>query len=47
MGVVNEGEFKEGAWMTIDQGESWGDVNKAATGGEAQGGVTTMILNRK
>ena len=45
MGVVDEGEFKEGAW--VNKAKVEGDVNKASTGGEVQGGVTTMIPNKK
>ena len=44
MGVVDEGEFREGAW--VNKAKVEGDVNKAATGGEVQGGITTMIPNK-
>ena len=45
MGVVDEGEFKKGAW--VNKAKVEGDVNKAATVEEAQGGVTTMIPSGK
>ena len=43
MGVVDEGEFKEGAW--VNKAKVKGDFNKVATGGEVQLGVTTIIPN--